>query len=798
MIHNASTIDWVTLAQFDDILGELLLDSTGLPFKTRKIFSDKERISSNVNMFDLIKRVCSLDLGIDDAVEMIKKIDSVAKLLDSKKKSQINEFNSHAKIYLSIYLPDVGFEISETKRYMEVTRQVEGCVIALQDFQKHQVIKYCTGSIAKLADADVKNLEKESSDFSVIWWDKIKKMCLLLGPVRFVNFTILSSGAITFQATRDISVGEELLTSYGSNYFGIGNRECMCFTCESFGRGRYSEARIAADNLGYNPDGKMITRSTYKHFPTSDISSIKSLCTNCKILSADNDEGIFHEKGFSTDNCNRCIRHFNLYNDCWPYRTPQNFFPLKRKGFSDINDFYDSETGSSTTLVSPENIKPMIWSESFNFSDFDFPDLSTLGSLKNALKSLQIKRGSCLDFLANGRSIYGEENRYHFNPRLMLKGRARGTPVIYKGTYDASSKSLGNSLLLGLMVDDSKDEVLIKSFNSGELVKRPINNIQIFIPTEENLAYYSREIPVIKKKKLYKSIDLESYEKYGFYLEDRDTRLAIAYYENRFLAPKGKFSLLIKNRIKYFTEKHAPKENVTIKKIKLVFNRRRSLSTISYNKKRKTGTVHSHCVDFENIKEGVSEAAYHILKNDLGPEISNMFDLNIPLLRYYMFFPKINPIVCNHIPSSKDRRSKLFKPPICLEAQSKIFAKSEVEFSIGQFSPNNITEPAKEISEGFNNILDFDEYLNSDDMTNSNDMYTKFVDSYCYGIGHKVKVLDTRDYRVHYGRIDDVSFINNSTRHGLYYYVHFLGWNKNFDSWVPPSCIIHETLKGSY
>ncbi|OMJ13940.1 Histone-lysine N-methyltransferase set9 [Smittium culicis] len=107
-------------------------------------------------------------------------------------------------------------------------------------------------------------------------------MCLLLGPVRFVNFTILSSGAISFQVLRDISIGEELLTNYGNNYFGLKNCECMCFTCESFGRGRYSQARIAADNLGYNPNGKMITRSTYKQSPITISSSLDSLCTYCK------------------------------------------------------------------------------------------------------------------------------------------------------------------------------------------------------------------------------------------------------------------------------------------------------------------------------------------------------------------------------------------------------------------------------------------------------------------------------------------------------------------------------------
>ncbi|ORX74084.1 hypothetical protein DL89DRAFT_289726 [Linderina pennispora] len=41
-------------------------------------------------------------------------------------------------------------------------------------------------------------------------------------------------------------------------------------------------------------------------------------------------------------------------------------------------------------------------------------------------------------------------------------------------------------------------------------------------------------------------------------------------------------------------------------------------------------------------------------------------------------------------------------------------------------------------------------------------------------------------------QITDVDFVCNEARFGLYYYMHFKGWNKKFDEWVPPCRIIYD------
>ncbi|OMJ28219.1 Histone-lysine N-methyltransferase set9 [Smittium culicis] len=617
-------------------------------------------------------------------------------------------------------------------------------------------------------------------------------MCLLLGPVRFVNFTILSSGAISFQVLRDISIGEELLTNYGNNYFGLKNCECMCFTCESFGRGRYSQARIAADNLGYNPDGKMITRSTYKHAPIIPPSSLDSLCTYCKKNNIEKSKSLNVN---TEDCCIRCSRHFALFNNFWPNRTsPDVIIPtskLKRKIIQETNDYYDSETGSSTTLVSSKENSPPPNVSSFSTNYFDYPYMDTLDSLKSIFQSLESKRSYSLDFLANGNSIYGDDNRFYFNPRLMFKGKVKGTPVIFKSDIFNSTSDSEYSLKLGLIVEVVFDIAFVKEFNTAKIYERNTKDISLFIPTEDILDFYSKDVPIVNKKKYHKNINTTNYEQNNFYLSDRSVRLAIAYYEHRFLAPKGKLSLFLKNNIVFFTKNKSYK--CIIKRIKLRFDKNRKGSKPKqFKRKTKDSdfTVNKK-YDFNLVIEGVNESAYHIYKNDLGKDISTFFDLSIPFLRYSMFFPKCDNTVYNYKFIKLPKNSAKYSTSTNIPDSENTAESPKDQQPTETFDFIKLEISNQKFSAGIEYDLDSELDFSFDNSENYNELYTKLVESYCYGIGHKVKVLDTRDYRIHEGRIEDVSFIHNSSRHGLYYYIHFIGWSKNFDSWVPPSCIIH-------
>jgi hypothetical protein len=62
----------------------------------------------------------------------------------------------------------------------------------------------------------------------------------LFGPVRFANhdckanarLVTTGSTGMKIVATRDIEIGEEITVTYDDDYFGEGNCECLCRTCE--------------------------------------------------------------------------------------------------------------------------------------------------------------------------------------------------------------------------------------------------------------------------------------------------------------------------------------------------------------------------------------------------------------------------------------------------------------------------------------------------------------------------------------------------------------------------------------
>lgn len=48
------------------------------------------------------------------------------------------------------------------------------------------------------------------------------------------NFMPVGADVICFKALKPIDVNEEITTYYGDNYFGVGNQECLCATCERY------------------------------------------------------------------------------------------------------------------------------------------------------------------------------------------------------------------------------------------------------------------------------------------------------------------------------------------------------------------------------------------------------------------------------------------------------------------------------------------------------------------------------------------------------------------------------------
>ncbi|KAI9095837.1 hypothetical protein DFS34DRAFT_164391 [Phlyctochytrium arcticum] len=175
------------------------------------------------------------------------------RFFEGRTSEQWDDFQDHAKRYLAMYHPNAGFEITQTTRYKS-SGKVEACIISTREFQAGDEVRYCTGVIAELDRDDEAYLLNR--DFSVMFSTKRDCNCLFLGPARFVNhdcdpnckFFIRNGRAnlIGFKVLREIKVGDELTTFYGADYFGEGNCECLCETCERLQRGGFT----LSDSLG--------------------------------------------------------------------------------------------------------------------------------------------------------------------------------------------------------------------------------------------------------------------------------------------------------------------------------------------------------------------------------------------------------------------------------------------------------------------------------------------------------------------------------------------------------------------
>ncbi|KAL1914766.1 uncharacterized protein VTP21DRAFT_8024 [Calcarisporiella thermophila] len=233
-----------TASKYDDLLTDLLLESCHLWFNCRKLHPDyrKARVRSD-QIVDIIRRHVIREGKLTPAVEELLNIEYITTFLCRKSQKQVLDFSQHIRRYLCMYLPNAGYEISHTLRY---SSKAEACIIATRRWHVGDEIRLCTGVIATLTPEELQTLNN-GRDFSIMYSSRRGSMCLLLGPARFVNhdcdsnckFIGCGQNTISFKVKRDIQVGEEITTYYGPNYFGVGNCECMCATCESRGEGAF-------------------------------------------------------------------------------------------------------------------------------------------------------------------------------------------------------------------------------------------------------------------------------------------------------------------------------------------------------------------------------------------------------------------------------------------------------------------------------------------------------------------------------------------------------------------------------
>lgn len=177
--------------------------------------------------------------NIDLAEQKLLATDGLRRFLNAlKTPKQKLDFKQHLRRYTQIYLPDCPFEVSSTNRYTVTTH--EASIVARRLIKRNESIKYLSGIQVLITPEEEADLAVRKKDFSIVVSSRNRMASLFMGPARFANhdcganakLVITGQAGIDIVAIRSIDVGEEITVTYGENYFGENNCECLCQSCE--------------------------------------------------------------------------------------------------------------------------------------------------------------------------------------------------------------------------------------------------------------------------------------------------------------------------------------------------------------------------------------------------------------------------------------------------------------------------------------------------------------------------------------------------------------------------------------
>ncbi|KAL5051621.1 hypothetical protein BDW71DRAFT_193896 [Aspergillus fruticulosus] len=238
------------LASYDDVATDALVDCAYFWTKTRKnrtkyipVRGLAEDTVAHILLHDVIvaKDVSAAERKILDLTGMKRYL---AKLPNNREKDW---FRKHLRKYIQMYLPDCPFEVTTTNRY--TITEHEAAICARKFIPQGQEIKYLSGTLVPMTKEEEQDLDLKRKDFSIVMSSRRKTPSFFLGPARFANHDCSANGRLVTRgsegmqvvATRDIYIGEEITVSYGGDYFGIDNCECLCLSCERVPRNGWSQ-----------------------------------------------------------------------------------------------------------------------------------------------------------------------------------------------------------------------------------------------------------------------------------------------------------------------------------------------------------------------------------------------------------------------------------------------------------------------------------------------------------------------------------------------------------------------------
>ncbi|KAI2015212.1 histone lysine methyltransferase Set9 [Ophidiomyces ophidiicola] len=245
------------LAAYDDIITDSMVDRAFFWTKIRKnrpkYFPIRGVIEDEVTSILLQDVIVAKD--VSKAEKSLLNLTGIRKYVGKLGSEKEKEwFRRHLRKYISIYLPDCPFEVSTTNRYTITT--YEAALSARKLIRAGDTIRHLSGTLVALTPEEETTLDLTRRDFSIVMSSRKKTPSLFLGPARFSNHDcnpnarLVTKGSESMEivAIRDIEVNEEITVSYGDNYFGVDNCECLCNTCELALRNGWSPDNASENN----------------------------------------------------------------------------------------------------------------------------------------------------------------------------------------------------------------------------------------------------------------------------------------------------------------------------------------------------------------------------------------------------------------------------------------------------------------------------------------------------------------------------------------------------------------------
>ncbi|RMD44076.1 hypothetical protein DV735_g1066, partial [Chaetothyriales sp. CBS 134920] len=250
---NRLTLD--ELAAHDDVCSDVLIDNAYYKARIRKnkpkhipVRGIKEDEIPQILLHHVI--VAKDVVAAEKAIMRLPGLVRYFKGLRNKQKQ--DNFLAHLRKFIYMYQTDCPFEISTTNRY--TITSYEAAVTARRRIKQGEYIKYLTGTLVPLTTEESINLDLTNRNFSIVVTGRKKSDQIFLGPARFANHDCDSNARLVMKGTesmeviavKNIEVGEEITVSYGDNYFGPNNAECLCHTCELEERNGWTSPAAAA------------------------------------------------------------------------------------------------------------------------------------------------------------------------------------------------------------------------------------------------------------------------------------------------------------------------------------------------------------------------------------------------------------------------------------------------------------------------------------------------------------------------------------------------------------------------